>query len=124
MNARRNDSHLLDDEDIGDLGVFAFAKKSALLFVPMGIVATVFGLWLRSELLAVRQDLNTIIATEVRMVRTDMVPRTEFQAFKQIVDDRWITERRATEEQNRMIQRNTIYLERIGQKLSIQRPVE
>lgn len=124
MNARRNNDHVIDDDDIQDLGVFAFAKKSAMLLFPMSIVAGIFGLWLRSELLAVRQDFTTAIAIESRGIRNDMVSRTEFQLLKQLIDERWEQDTKNTEAQNRMIQKNTIYLERIGQKLGIQRPQE
>lgn len=124
MNVRRSNDHLLDDEDIGDLGVFAFAKRSAVLLVPMGIVASVFGLWLRGELLSVRKDFSEAIVHETRMMRNEMISRSEFEDLKRRIDERWAQETRSAEEQNRMIQKNTVYLERIGQKLGIQRPVE
>lgn len=124
MNVRRSNDRLLDDEDIGDLGVFAFAKRSAVLLVPMGIVASVFGLWLRGELLSVRKDFSEAIVHETRMMRNEMISRSEFEDLKRRIDERWAQETRSAEEQNRMIQKNTVYLERIGQKLGIQRPVE
>lgn len=124
MNARRNSDHVIDDDDIRDLGVFAFAKKSAMLLFPMSLVAGVFGLWLRSELMAVRQDFAMAIAAESRGIRNEMVSRTEFQLLRQLIDERWQADLKNTEEQNRMIQKNTVYLERIGQKLGIQRPAE
>ncbi len=125
MTARRsNDRVVEDDDDLRDFGVFAFARKSAQLLIPMSLVAAVFGLWLRSELLAVRQDFARSIVQETQAVRNDMVTRTEFVLLRQLMDERWATDQKSTEEQNRMIQRNTVYLERIGQKLGIQRPPE
>lgn len=115
-----------DDEEfnglVGDIGIFLFAKKTAMLVVPMGIVASIFGLWLRSELLAVRQDFATTIASEMRTVRLEMVSRKEFDTLKALIDERHERQIHADSDQLRQIQKNTIYLERIGQKLGIARP--
>lgn len=123
MTARRNSDDPIDVA-VDDVGVFGFAKKTAALLVPMAIIAGLFGIWLRSELLIVRQEFAAALVAQDKIAKQEMVMRTEFETLKLLLNERYETQRRNDEEARRAIQKNTVYLERIGQKLGIQRPQE
>ena len=100
---------------IEDLGVFGFAQKTAILFIPMGIVASLFGLWLRSEIVTLRSEFKEALAAHA--LADNRVTRAEFESFR-------LTIEKQNEEQTKVIQKNTLFLERISQKLGISRPQE
>lgn len=110
--------------DAFDLGVFGFAKKTAALAIPMSLVAGIFGIWLRSELLVIRQDFTNAIVLHERQEQTERISRQEFEAFRKYVEERFQTLREQNDDQNKNIQRNTILLERISQRLGVPRPAE
>jgi len=119
----KHDKADLYEED-GDLGVFAFAKKTAALLVPMAIIAGLFGMWLRAELLVVRQEFGAALAAHEKADLATLVSRAEYEAMMKLQDERYKRLHDEMSLQGRMINRNTILLERISQKLGIQRPPE
>lgn len=122
VNARRN--HDEDESGETDLGVFSFARKTAQLLVPMAIIAGLFGMWLRSELLVVRTEFNTALSTHEKADLATLVTRAEYDAFMKLQDERYQRIQSEIVLQTRSIQKNTIFLERISQKLGISRPPE
>ena len=119
----KHDKADLYEED-GDLGVFAFAKKTAALLVPMAIIAGLFAMWLRAELLVVRQEFGTALSAHEKQDLATLVSRGEYEAMMKLQDERYQRLHSEMSLQGRMINRNTILLERISQKLGIQRPPE
>jgi hypothetical protein len=118
VNAR----NVKDDENDDDLGVFAFARKTAVLLVPMAIIAGLFGMWLRAELLVVRNDFSMSLSSHEKTDLATLVSRVEYDAAMKLQDERYQRIQNEIVVQSRMINRNTILLERISQKLGIQRP--
>lgn len=113
-----------EPDDETDVGVFGFAKKTATLLVPMAIIAGLFAVWLRSELLIVRQEFAAALVAQDRIAKQEMVMRTEFETLKLLINERWEHQKKSDEMQQKAILTNTIYLERIGQKLGLSRNVE
>jgi len=111
-----------DSDEDEDLGIFAFARKTAVLLVPMAIIAGLFAMWLRAELLVVRREFSEALSTHEKTDLATLVSRTEFEATMKLQDERYQRLQTELALQNRMINRNTVLLERISQKLGIQRP--
>lgn len=116
MNSKR------DDE--GDVGVFSFAKKSGVLLLPMGVVAGLFGLWLRSELASMKADFTQALIAHEHEARTERVGRSEYEMFRTLTEEKFKLLQHEQENQTKAILRNTVYLERIGQKLGITRQAD
>lgn len=107
-----------------DIGVFSFAKKSAQLLIPLVIVMSVFGVWVNSRIGEVKDVTATAMELRIREANKLYVSREEFVSFVKLMDERNQRDRKDSEEQLRAIHRNTLFLERIGMKLGIERPKE
>jgi len=112
------------DEKEDDIGIFDFAKRTAVLFVPMAAIAGFFAFWMDAKIAGVREAIAGAISAHMEAEGKTYVTKTEFTLLKQILDERYAQDRKDAEAQFKNIQKNTLFLERISQKLGIQRPPE
>ena len=104
------------------VGIGRFAKDIAVLSIPMGLVAAFFGLWMSAKMADFKEAIASAIdryAQTQTEVHKNFVTRPEWDAYMRLEEERHQQERKDNEEQNRLINKNNVLLERVAQKVGV-----
>jgi hypothetical protein len=103
------------------IGVGRFLKDIGILAVPMAFVASGFALYMNSKIADIKEIIHDAVAQHALTEKATLVSRVEWEAYQKMEELRWNQIQRDSEQNSSQIRRNTILLERISNKLGIQR---